>query len=291
MLALAIFGGGIASSFAKSDAGEKLRKAQNRHRAAFNYAKSTYNETATCVIELATTRQASLMLLQPCIDKAVSQLSAQHAFYGKKHGIFGGRSLQQIKALVQRSRNLLIVPSSAFDNAVAVTSGAALLIEGVQYLDKVGTIHAPALHQSLGEAFGSLTGEGPDAFAGALGGVANIGVADLVGDGLLIFSVFKFGYNLWRISDLGDQQADHDREASRLYGAAYSLSQLCNEAREINSAVHEAGYATYKWTFLTGVVARGNGLGQVNLREQLERRLRKASSLWWQSMQRAVSQA
>lgn len=290
-LALAIFGGGLVSTGVKIAARSDAKAAYGRMRDAFNGAKAQYNDTTEALNDLAAERQAVLGWVYPLSERAIARVGLSRRAYDPSNGVFGGRTMSQMRALLVKLRRTIVPPANVFDTTVALTSGGALLIEGVQYLDGIGVVHAPIFHQTLNEVLAGVTGDSVDHFSNALGGLGDLGVAELFGDALAIFSALKLGYNIFRINELGDLRLDYDQRAERASNARYQLHKLEQRALEVRSAVLNNSYDAYRWSIIAEAALEAKARGSSRFVEAVRAQLERALRAWWGALETSVSHA
>jgi len=264
------------------------RSARKEAERDYNDAVSFYRTARNDLIEarkgcvdkleiLAINRLACVGWQLDHIRGAASRLGVAEEFFGKKAGIFGGRTLAQVMQLIRTAKNVIIPPTGVFDTSVMLASATALIIEGAQYLDKIGVADAPILHTSLHDAIGSLPVEHAHGAADALGGLGSINVGDLLGDALIVFSAFKSLYNLARAEGLGSQASTVRGEAGRLRIASGTVRAIESKAHCLSGELDDRSYDAFKWSIIakerqdcTSANRHGGSQGQ-SLRDCAER--------------------
>ncbi|MEO7424960.1 MAG: hypothetical protein ABI036_07225 [Fibrobacteria bacterium] len=239
---------------------------------------------------LAVNRLACIDWQLQHIRSAAGKLGVTKEFFNKKGGIFGGRTLSDIMRLLRAARKTIVPPSGVFDGSVMLASGTALLIEGVQYLDKIGVVDAPILHTNLHDAVSALPLEHAHGIADSLGGVGLINFSDLLGDALLVFSAFKSLFNLARAEDLGSKASDVRSEASRLQVAQASVRAVENRAMILASELEERSYEAYKWAIVAEEAAKLHHRKPTwQIPQLVVARLRDATVRLWANLQQPAA--
>lgn len=289
-IALALFGGSLLSRSARKEAEQEYNGAASEYRSAETKFRTEYSKCTKQCNSLAVNRIACVVWQIPHINSAAARLGVQDKFFGHRNSVFGGRTLTQLLALVRAARQAITPAVGCLDRTVMMASGGALVLKGVQHLDKVGLMHAPLLDSNLHDLVSSLPFEHAHGMADALGGAGGLGVADLVGDGLIVFSLVKTGYNLVRAGTLEGKASDVRTQAAKVREATARICLLSKRVGGLSKDLEESSYCAFKAALVAEEAARLGALRREwRIPTWVADGLREASARLWNCMQRPAT--
>lgn len=278
---------GIFSGMARREAAEKRAETMRRLGSARSSAKWAKEQAEKSINQLVAGRIASHWWLFPKIDDAVSQFNISI----KKHNFLievlhsRGKFQRGINRLLRKAKKFIISPNGAlFDNWVTLASSAAFVIKGLKTLDGFGVVNIHSMHQTVNTAITGLAVDGLDIPTDALGSFGDMAIADIISDGLVIFSAVKILYNIGSVASNNETSEKMESQISTLYGMTSRFHSAEGAATHQAKDLSDTAYQVFKWTMLAEAFAEQNKNKKDSGAEIIKQNLLQAVALWWKTM-------
>jgi hypothetical protein len=268
---LASAGSAVFRYFAR-DKYDKAAQAQGDALRQYRYSmQKAHEEHVNCMAacnSLAVGRQAAVGSHWARLDTLKSYCSGSpESFLGSRE-IFGQRSQVDAALLFSKSQSLVVLNKTILGDPAAVATGAALMIQGVDCLDKLGWISAPIMHTPLHDVVASLPFEHAVGVSDTLGALGGLEFADVLGGALTVVSI---GLSFGKLSKAEELQASAWTalgEARKLDAKREELAGIRRQTQSLFDELAGASYELFKWTIVaeeTTKIRRSTG-GRVSFR-------------------------
>jgi hypothetical protein len=216
-------------------------------------------EHRACVEEcydLAVNRQGAIGFHYTRVDVLLKSNGVSGGLFVNSQQVFRQRSEQEVRTAIERSQALFLPKNVALRTVATMTTGAAVMIQGVAYLDQMSLINVPIANTSLHSAATALhldSAVGALDSAGVLGGLS---VADFLGGALSLVSVGFSIASLKKTKDFREATSHLNREAWRFKAKRDATIAIRKRVQSLHCELESDSYALFKWTLVAEEAAR-----------------------------------
>ena len=213
-------------------------------------------------------------------------------FLGSGEEIFHGRSLEEVRRMVDASQSLLILNPATFGGAGDIAVGTAVMLRGLEWADRVGLAQLPLLTTSLHDVVASLPLAHAGGVADTLGAVGMVDVGTAVADGFMIFSVFSAVGNLVKAKDVAQEVTKYRDETHSLDRKRSAMAGKRLQVANSTELLQSASYELFTWTVVAEEevrlqeAGRGKAKSKPTLPSWVVQGLRRKTTELWAVLQR-----
>lgn len=260
--------------------------AQERLRAAKLEAEYAFRQAAGAASDLDTHREVCASWLS---RRALSLLSyKKNRSFGRA---LGKTACEKLRQMSSKTRRLLSMPTNLFGRGATVAAASAVTIDILQLLDHAGVIDAPIFHETLAEVVSDIPFENATDVASSLGGIGDLAVADLIGDAMLVFSVFRIFQNAGRADRLRTAASTCDENASYFRFRAAGYLEMSDKFGAEKKDLMDNAYNLYRWLLLVESAASEQRFRKASMHAWLSEKLDNAAQTWLASLASARTAA
>jgi hypothetical protein len=207
---------------------------------------------AVAVGGLDNRRPGYIRHLMQRVNSVAKRLEPTYAPFDATTGWFGGKGFDDIDSLIRTTRSARYAPPSALIDKIV--SWSSLGITGVQILELMNgwrLIDIPFLKENLHDVVSGIPIDGMGDFANQMGALGDVGVADVLGDVIGVYSVGKIFYNLHEAGEIRTASAHLVDQIDEIRRKSRQLSKVTRRAEEISVGLSATSYIVFKWAWTT----------------------------------------
>lgn len=274
-IAVTVSVAGWISSLFRNEALENLRQAEAAYNASRRDLQEEYPRAISGLANLSNSRLAYATWLAPRLATALkSEMSAG------LQASSGRRWIKKMGRLVKQASTRAVPDPVIFDSSVKMASRVAIVIEVAEWADHFQLINIREFHETIGEAISSVPIDGAGQVAGSLGDFGDLGVLDIIGDCLAVFSGLKLVYNISKQSEAAQATAELNQRTSHLDSLWLKLYSSRKEVEEAQKKMDEDTYVAFREIFLSEEVSKASAAGRLDpVLYGCESRLEEATSM------------
>ena len=274
---------GLITGRVKKHQLNRLRAAAERHNEETSRYHQTRRDRVVSERAFVAERAASLVWLQPRLNKTASRLGLRRAMFGVG-GALGGITEANMKSLLEKVRSALVMaPRSAFDRVVTVSFGAALLLEGIDQLDKLEMIDVPVLHDKIADVLSEVHVPGAELIGDGLAELGIDLVTDLLGDLFIVGGIAKGTFNLAKAAEFGEKADQVVSSVEAVEKRHQEESLRSKKVGALAQRLESCAYEAFKWSYVAETLQSSRGISNRALRDTIKDGFSRSMVALWQT--------
>jgi hypothetical protein len=245
----------LFSSYVSGEAAADLQSAARNCKSVQEEALAEHQACVEECYDLAVNRQAAIGSYRH-VDGVLKSNGVSGGLFANSPQVFPQRSEHEVRTTIERSQALFLPKNVALRKVAMVTTGAAIMIQGVAYLDQTNLINVPIANTS---AYSAATALHLDYSIGSLdsaGVLSGLSVADFLGGALSLVSVGFSIASLKKAKDFREATSHLNQEAWTIKAKRDATIAIRKRVQSLHSELESDSYILFKWTLVAEETAR-----------------------------------
>lgn len=276
---------GWASRAEKQAAREIEAAAIRKHNALVYAVKQEAVHAEDAAIALVYDRSASFTWLCPRLNAALGKCNTKFKLRIDTSSLFEGLSEGKLKTLWEKLRRCFPSRGLLGDKTTFTLAVTALLLKGIQELDKVGWVPVPALHGTVADAISHVPIDGADHVAHAFGWFDSMPVLDLLSDFLLISAAARMFFNRRAAENARERAQDLERHTDKLMAEALRYRTYRDTCEGIRANEAEVCYQAFKAMIAMDALSQSPREWPEAVKHRVTQHFVAACQQWWSALQ------
>jgi hypothetical protein len=278
------------ASRAEKQAARKVEAAASRkYNALICAVKQEAAQAEDAAITLVYDRSASFTWLCPRLNASLKNCNAKFKLHIDTSSLFEGLSEGKLKALWEKLRRCFPSRGLSGDKTTFTLAVTAVLLKGIQELDKLGWVPIPALHGTVADAISHMPIDGADHVAHAFGWFDSMPMLDLLNDFLLISAAARMFFNRRAAQHAWERAQELDQHTDKLMAEALRYRTYRDTCEGIRANQEEVSYQAFKAMIAMDALCQSPREWPEVVRQKITRHFVAACQQWWSVLQVAPS--
>jgi hypothetical protein len=249
---------GIITGRMKKAQQRRLSEQAKRQRASVAEFKAAKRERTAVEGSFVAERAAALAWLQPTLNRSAQRLGLRKSLFGPG-GALGGITYEGMRSILAKAREALILPRAALDRVVGYSFAAAIVLEGIDALDRADLMEVPILHENVADVLSDMDIPGAEGLGEALAEFGWDTVGDILGDLFIVAGVAKGAYNIAKATEFSNRADRVAAAADKIESKVGEERTLSRKTIRLREALEGRAFEAFKWSQIAHV-ARSRGL-------------------------------